>query len=291
MKRTLLFGALALAAMSIVPIAHAQESMSDATTGEGDMDDDRARGAFRLGRQYYERGQFAQAAAEFERAYGLSGRGQLLFNAYLAYRDAGDQANALRTLQGYLAAVPDAADREHLVARAAALSQSVTESEMREAQARAEAEEARLAQQEAEEAARQAREDASRPRIRHVDGEIWPWVVFGVGAAAAIGGAITGGLALSERGTLDSSCPQQLCSADFDLDGRRSGLATLALTTDVLLIAGGTIAVTGLVLGIVLGPHDEDLSAVGTTPAPTPPPEAGAACTTDGCVATLRTRF
>src|SRR5690606_29361700 len=120
--------ASALIAISIqlaLPRAEAQtapggrggESMSQATTTEGDMNDDRARGAFRLGRQYYAQGRFAEAAAEFERAYGLSGRGELLFNAYLAYRDARDDESAARTLRGYLAEVPDAPDRPHLEAR------------------------------------------------------------------------------------------------------------------------------------------------------------------------------
>jgi hypothetical protein len=61
------------------------------------------------------------------------------------------------------------------------------------------------------------------------------------GAAVAIGGAITGGLALSAAGAAPSSTGPQ---AD---DAR-----TLALVTDILLPAGGVIAVTGLILMFVL---------------------------------------
>lgn len=283
-----LVAALALTSQGLVASAQSgagAESMESATTQEGDMDDERARGAFRLGRQYYEQGQFAQAATEFERAYGLSGRGQLLFNAYLAYRDAGDQANALRTLRGYLAAVPEAEDREHLEARAEALAASVSEAEMREAETRAREEAARQAQQEAEEARRRA---ASGPGVRHVDGEAWPWAILGVGGAMLITGAITGGLAISERGSLDTNCPIMLCPVDFDLQGAQDNISTLALVTDVMLIGGAVLAGTGLILAIVLGPRDEPLEDAEPT---APPPEASAGCTTDGCSASLRMRF
>ena len=98
----------------------APESMSQSTTTDADMTDQQARGHFRLGRELYGQGRFREAAQEFEVAYGMSGRSQLLFNVYLAYRDAQDTQNAARALRGYLSAVPDAPDREHLTARRAA---------------------------------------------------------------------------------------------------------------------------------------------------------------------------
>jgi tetratricopeptide (TPR) repeat protein len=253
------------------------ESMSQATTTEGDMNDERARGAFRLGRQYYEQGRFAEAAAEFERAYGLSGRGQLLFNAYLAYRDARDDENALRTLRGYLAEVPDAPERAHLEARLAALERGIVERREAEARQQAETEEAR---RQAEEARRQA-EEAGRPRYREVPGETWPWIVMGGGAAMLVGGAVTGAVALSERSSLDDQCPLQLCPAGTDVEGRQSTIEALAITTDVLLIGGGVVAVTGLVLGIVLGPRTEAIEA----------PPVTAACTGEGCFVAVRGDF
>lgn len=266
--------------------AHAQqaggggeESMSQATTREADMNDERARGAFRLGRQYYEQGRFAEAAAEFERAFGLSGRAQLLFNAYLAYRDAQDEEAAIRTLRGYLSQVSEVPDRAHLEARLEALERGVRERQEREAQAQAETAEAR---RQAEEARRQA-EEAGRPRYREIPGETWPWAVMGVGGAMLVGGAITGGVAMGERGSLDAQCPAQLCPADYDLAGRQSTIQSLAITTDVLLIGGGVIAVTGLVLGIVLGPRTEAIEAQA--------PPVAAACTSDGCMASVRGDF
>jgi hypothetical protein len=250
-----------------------EEGMEHATTSEAELDDVRARGAFRLGRQYYEQGQFAQAAQEFERAYGLSGRGQLLYNAYIAFRDAQDEENSARTLRGYLAHVQDAPDRVHLEARLAAIEQGIADRRAREEAQRAETEAAR---REAEEAARRA----ALPRTREIPGETWPWIVMGSGGALIVVGIITGGLAMAERGNLDSQCPLQLCPSGFGTEGRQSTIESLAITTDVLLIAGGVAAVTGLVFGIALGPHTVPIEPEGA--------QVSAACTADGCMAFVR---
>ncbi|WP_236516805.1 tetratricopeptide repeat protein [Sandaracinus amylolyticus] len=286
-RGTLLASALIAAACALAPPTRASaqppqgtgggESMSQATTTEGDMNDERARGAFRLGRQYYEQGRFAEAASEFERAYGLSGRGQLLFNAYLAYRDARDDENAIRTLRGYLAQVEEIPDRALLEARLAALERGLAERRESDARAAAETEEAR---RQAEEARRQA-EEAGRPRYREVPGETWPWIVMGSGGALVVAGIVTGAVALSERSALDDECPLQLCPAGSDVEGRQSTIEALAITTDVLLVTGTAAAVAGLVLGLVLGPRTEAIE--------TPP--VSAACTGEGCFVAVRGDF
>jgi tetratricopeptide (TPR) repeat protein len=283
-RRGSYFGAalvIALGAVGTPNPAHAQqarsgESMSQATTRESDMDDERARGAFRLGAQYYQQGRFAEAAAEFERAYGLSGRAQLLYNAYLAHRDAREDEGAARTLRGYLAQVEEVPDREHLQARLEALERGLSAQRERDAAAQAQTDEAR---REAEEARRQA-EEAGRPRTREVAGEAWPWGVAGVGAAMLVAGAVTGGLAMAERSDLDALCPLQLCPAGTNVDARTGSLEGLALATDVLLFGGGAIALTGVVLGLVLGPRTEVLD-----PAALP---VTAGCSSTGCFVSLR---
>jgi tetratricopeptide (TPR) repeat protein len=256
-----------------------RESMSHATTQERDIRDEQARRFFRLGRELYENGRFAEAAVEFERAYGLSGRGQLLYDAYIAYRDAQDDENAARTLRSYLESVPDVEDRVGLTARLEALERLIAER-------RAQDEAAARAARQAEEAERRAREaerraaEAAAPRFREIPGEVWPWAILAAGGAMIAAGAITGAVALAERSSLDASCPLQLCPVGFDARGRQSAIETLAVATDVLLIAGGVTALTGLVLGIALGPRTEPLSQGA--------PKVGAACATDGCVAVVR---
>lgn len=75
------------------------------------------------------------------------------------------------------------------------------------------------------------------------------WVAFGVGGAAAIGGAVTGGMALSINGDLEKSCPDLQCDDD---DWKEAGrMENLATATNVLLIAGGTIAAAGITMLII----------------------------------------
>ncbi len=68
-------------------------------------------------------------------------------------------------------------------------------------------------------------------------------IVASVGAAALIGGAVTGSLALSNAGDAPSSASPQADTA-----------RTLALMTDILLPVGAAAAIAGLILMFVLEP-------------------------------------
>ena len=61
--------------------------------------ENQAREAFERGRIHYDNGDFARAAGAFEEAYKLSGREGLLYNLYLAYRDANEQENLFRAVK------------------------------------------------------------------------------------------------------------------------------------------------------------------------------------------------
>ncbi len=89
-----------------VRVVHAQATEADAGG------DDVARRHFRLGRAHYANGEFAQAATEFEQAYHLSNRPALLYNVYVAYRDAQDLPHAASSLSEYLRLVPNAPDHD-----------------------------------------------------------------------------------------------------------------------------------------------------------------------------------
>jgi hypothetical protein len=84
-----------------------------------------------------------------------------------------------------------------------------------------------------------APEDPGQPRV-------WTWVALGVGGAAAIGAAVTGGMASSTMADLEDACPDSTCPAtkQSDIDKGRN----LALTTDVLI----GVAAIGIVAGVVL---------------------------------------
>lgn len=72
------------------------------------------------------------------------------------------------------------------------------------------------------------------------------WVSFGAAGAAAVGAAITGGLALGARKRVDSHCEGGVCPSAYEDEEKRA--MALAVTTDVLI----GVAAAGAVLGLVL---------------------------------------
>jgi tetratricopeptide (TPR) repeat protein len=90
--------------------AHAQTS-----------DDDIARAHFRTAQQYYQRDRFVDAAREFEEAYRLSKRGEILYNIGKSYDGAKDYVRAREFYRKYLTALPGSADAQDVARRAAEL--------------------------------------------------------------------------------------------------------------------------------------------------------------------------
>jgi tetratricopeptide (TPR) repeat protein len=85
-------------------IAHGNQHPSD--------DPDIARAHFRTGEMYYAKGRFLDAAREFEQAFQLSNRTQLLHYAAKSYDAGEDFARALRTYRRFLEKSPAAQDRQ-----------------------------------------------------------------------------------------------------------------------------------------------------------------------------------
>ncbi|MEZ4407972.1 MAG: hypothetical protein R3A52_16080 [Polyangiales bacterium] len=77
-----------------------------------------------------------------------------------------------------------------------------------------------------------------------------------VGGAAIIGGVVTGLLANGAYSDLEAACPNQRCSTAEDL-ARRDDVDTLAAMTNGLIIGGGVLAATGVVLAILGRPRTE----------------------------------
>jgi hypothetical protein len=93
----------------------------------------------------------------------------------------------------------------------------------------------------------------------------WGWIALGVGAAAAVAGGVTGGLAMSKQSDLESKCPGKTCTSSKDLDLRDSA-DTLALMTDVLIPVGSAIAVVGAILLIVDYTSEPETTAMTVMP-------------------------
>jgi tetratricopeptide (TPR) repeat protein len=265
--------------------------MARATTKDEDMTDQQARSHFRLGREYYQLGRFPEAAREFEVAYGLSGRAALLYNVYISYRDALDTPKAAAALRGYLAALPDAPDRENLSARLAALEAQVAQSQADREREQAQRDEVERLKHEAE-----ARAQAVlAPPTAAPSRPWWPWLVVGAGVVVAATGVTLGGLASSDASALRSQCvadpskegasaplmPGQACAPSIDLEARRDSIQTQALVGDVLWASGAALTLTGLVLAVLLPANEHE---------PNPPP-LRAACLPGSCQAALHLRF
>ncbi|MEM9188136.1 MAG: hypothetical protein AAGF12_03110 [Myxococcota bacterium] len=252
------------------PAPEEEEQDPSMNMAESHLDDAAARQHFVAGRSLYDVGNFENAAVEFEEAYRLSNRPELLYNIYVAHRDAGNTRQARDSLASYLEAMDDPPDRVNLEARLQALDTRVAEEE-RNAQERAEAE--------ARERERQRREALAAAEQDQFN--IAPWIVTGIGGAALIAGAITGILALGATSSLEDDCPNDRCPQGFDLEGERDSARTLVILTDYLLLAGGIVAAAGLTWGLLtLGGGDEGEA-----------PTASAFCGPGGCAASLEMGF
>jgi tetratricopeptide (TPR) repeat protein len=80
-----------------------------------------ARQHYKDGLAHYDRGEYDEAIAEFRQAWDATHAPPLLFDLAQAYRRKGDGAQALRLYQAYLAAFPQAPNREDVEARIRAL--------------------------------------------------------------------------------------------------------------------------------------------------------------------------
>ncbi len=100
----------ALVAATLCPMA-AYAQPADANR------DAEARAHFTAGRDAFSRGDFASAVTEFERAYALSRRAQLLYNIGTTYERLHRWEEARGALQRYLDAVSDAPDRAEVEGR------------------------------------------------------------------------------------------------------------------------------------------------------------------------------
>ncbi|HEX5660924.1 MAG TPA: hypothetical protein VFX59_27215 [Polyangiales bacterium] len=76
-----------------------------------------ARAAFDAGLEAYERGQFAEALAWFERAHAKSPHAKLMFNIGRAADGDAQYARAIEAYEAYLAAEPGADNREFVESR------------------------------------------------------------------------------------------------------------------------------------------------------------------------------
>jgi tetratricopeptide (TPR) repeat protein len=252
-------------------------------------DEEQARAHFRLGRAHYDNGNFAQAAVEFEEAYRISQRSALLYNIYLAYRDANDTRNAATALRKYLELEKEVENRGQLEARLAALERSLADGTAPQPAvvAAAPTEPTPAPEPAATEPAPAAA--ASDAPAAEQDTNLVPFILMGSGGAMIIGGVVVGIMSSGKESELEDLCPDGDCGTPTpekkqQVSDLQSSGESLSLVADILLFGGIAVAGTGAVL-FVLDQMGGDASEAdsGTS--------ASLACGPGLCGATFRTAF
>lgn len=235
-------------------------------TAQSDAENDRlAREHFDLGKALYSAGQYEQAIGEFEISYRLSKRPPLLYNIYLAARNAGQRTTAADALRRYLRLSPKVSNREALELQLRTLEESL-----------------RNYPPDAQKQEQAGDSGAVSPQPQSPEHHTPPLLgvaVTGLGAAMLIGGAVTGFMAISQNAKLQDQCPDNVCLPGFESDVNR--LDTLTTLTDVLLIGGAGVLALGI--GLWLWLDDDEAETIPIAPT--------ASCTWDGCVAQARMHF
>lgn len=270
----------ALFALSAAGNALAQEA-SDAD----------ARRHFRLAQAHYENGDFAEAAEEFEAAYELSRRPALLYNLYLAHRDALNTVAARDALRLYLELVPDTADREALESRLAQMDRVIEEQEPTGEEDSSESGEAPAAgpvptQGDSDSSPEAELAEAPSPEVADSSPPtLLPWLVLAGGGAVLATGAVLQGLSRKQFNELESICIDDLCPPDSDWQSIRDKGERLALAGDILFFTGLAGVAAGVALHFLLPREDDSEPADGASATAT------VACDGTGCMAAVVGRF
>jgi hypothetical protein len=103
-------GRLIVLFLLLLPLTTRAAEPPPAATAAG-PDTELAKAHFHTGQIYYDRGRYPDAAREFEDAYRLSGRAELLYNMGKSYDGVGDYARALAVYRRWLDQVKEGADR------------------------------------------------------------------------------------------------------------------------------------------------------------------------------------
>jgi tetratricopeptide (TPR) repeat protein len=157
---------------------------------------------YRRGTQFYDLGQFVDAASEYQEAFKLTDRPAFLFNIGQAYRLGGKAKDALAAYEGFLRRVPDAPQRSEVEQHIAELKATIqAEGDRAAADRKAADERAATEKAAAEKTAAEARAaenavvaapGAATPPRKPLYKKWWLWTVVGIVAAGAATGIAVG---------------------------------------------------------------------------------------------------
>jgi tetratricopeptide (TPR) repeat protein len=263
-------------------------TFAGAASAQEESVEDKARAHFRLGRAHYDNGNFAEAAVEFEEAYNVSQRAALLYNIYLAYRDANNTEKAAWSLKLYLEKEENIENRAQLQARLKALEEANAARAAAPATPVAAAGE-QPADQLTETPAPEGAVEASEPPEKKSN--LVPIILLSTGGAMVITSIATGIMASGKKSEAEDLCPG-LTNCDpaqkQKLDDLESSQGTLAIVTDIMMFGGIAVAGTGavlLVLNLMSGGGDEQQATVAYKPT------ASLACMPGACHGSMSMNF
>lgn len=198
--------------------ARAQEAAAAPSDAE-------ARARFSSGRAHFDRGEYEEALADFDGAYQLSGRVELLYNVYLTLERLGRPSEAADRLEQYLRETTaiDAEQRTNLGSRLAHLRERARQEEADAAHARV-----------------PPPPPPAEPGLRPLG--VAGVITAGAGGASLVAFAITGGLALAEDDSVGARCDRACTEDDV------SSLRTLISVADATLAVGVILAAAGGVM-------------------------------------------
>ena len=233
--------------LGVAPRAAAQASSTDvqspaaqSSAQPGGSADREARALYLRGAAAYGDGQYAEAAAAFERAYALAPEASLLYNLALARQREGETERAIDAYERFLAANPDAPERSEV--------ERSLESLHREQELQVQLAQQRIVPPEVSVRAAPpaASDEPALPSISPV-----PWVIAGVGVVSVLTGTVLGVLAQSAYDNAQSA------GSHADSVSGETRADDLALGANVSFIAGGVLAAVGAIWGVL------DVLAVG----------------------------
>lgn len=198
--------------------------------------DEEGRMQFQLATRYYRTGRFELAGRTFEAAHAISPHPELLYNAYIAYRDASLSTDALRTLRAYIPSIEDPVFLASNQARLASLEELVGRLEAPTETGVA------ISPDETDEDVEFMAPETETNEVSH---SAAPWILFASGAALSVASIGPGLASLRAESTLNDGCDSTGCPSDLQntMDrGRR-----LQRTTDAFWITGAVVGVAGLV--------------------------------------------
>lgn len=163
-----------------------------------------AKGLFTAGRAAFDSGRFNEALDYFQRSYAMSQRPELLYNIGIVHDRLRDDQRALDAFDAYLAAVPDAPNRQAVETRAAAIRNALAARKAQEpAQAPTPAEAAATMQTPTADVSAIETDTNPPEDDDSLVKQWWFWTAIGV----VVAGGVTAGVLVASSGDAEPASP------------------------------------------------------------------------------------